>query len=42
MGALIEINTDGLAKLGETICYSLGLTQHMDVKRWPMLNLMQQ
>ena len=25
MGALIEINTDGLAKLGETICYSTGL-----------------
>lgn len=24
--ALIEINTDGLAKLGETICYGLGLT----------------
>lgn len=21
MGALVEINTDGLAKLGETICY---------------------
>lgn len=40
MGALIEINTDGLAKLGETICYSLGLTAY-DVKRWPMLNLMQ-
>ena len=28
MGALIEINTDGLAKLGETICYSLGLTAY--------------
>lgn len=26
MGSLIEINTDGLAKLGETICYGLGLT----------------
>ena len=26
MGAIVEINTDGLAKLGETICYSLGLT----------------
>ncbi|WP_195338198.1 DUF2806 domain-containing protein [Alistipes onderdonkii] len=26
MGALIDINTDGLAKLGETICYGLGLT----------------
>ena len=25
MGALIEINTDGLAKLGETICYGIGL-----------------
>ncbi|MFK2125286.1 DUF2806 domain-containing protein [Bacteroides fragilis] len=25
MGALIEINTDGLAKLGETICYGTGL-----------------
>ena len=28
MGALIEINTDGLAKLGETICCSLGLTAY--------------
>lgn len=26
MGAIVEINTDGLAKLGEIICYSLGLT----------------
>lgn len=26
MGALVEINTDGLAKLGETICYGIGLT----------------
>ena len=25
MGALIEINTDGLSKLGETICYGIGL-----------------
>lgn len=25
MGTLIEINTDGLAKLGETICYGIGL-----------------
>ncbi|GFH88758.1 MULTISPECIES: DUF2806 domain-containing protein [Bacteroides] len=25
MGALVEINTDGLAKLGETICYGTGL-----------------
>ncbi len=25
MGGLIDVNTDGLAKLGETICYSLGL-----------------
>lgn len=28
MGALIEVNTDGLAKLGETIFYSLGLTAY--------------
>lgn len=28
MGALIDINTDGLAKLGEIICYSLGLTAY--------------
>lgn len=28
MGSLIEINTDGLAKLAETICYATGLTAH--------------
>ena len=26
MGALIDVNTDGLAKLGEVISYGLGLT----------------
>ena len=26
MGALIDVNTDGLAKLGEVVCYALGLT----------------
>lgn len=26
MSALIEVNTDGLAKLGKTICYGLGIT----------------
>lgn len=26
MGALIEINTDGLAKLAETVCHGLGIT----------------
>lgn len=26
MGALIEINTDGLAKLAETVCHGLGFT----------------
>lgn len=28
MGSLIEINTDGLAKLAETICYATGWTAH--------------
>lgn len=32
MGALIEINTDGLAKLADTICYGLGITAYGNKK----------
>lgn len=28
MGALIEFNTDGLAKMADTICYAIGWTAH--------------
>lgn len=28
MSALIELNTDGLAKLADTICHGLGITAY--------------
>lgn len=32
MGALIELNTDGLAKLADTICHALGITAYGNKK----------
>lgn len=41
MAALVEVNTDGLAKLAETISYALGGTARGE-RKWQKLRLMQQ